>query len=70
MSQTFLKFITPNLRRLLTVLLLLLFLDSTFLDIQCFALQLEPPPNDILVLGHLAATRRTEKVSSAKQDST
>ena len=37
------KFIKPNLRRLLKVLLLL-FLDSTFLDIQSFPLELQPPP--------------------------
>ena len=63
------KFIMPNLRRLLKVLLLL-FLDSTFLDIQSFPLELQPPPTTFWYSDiSLPATRRTEKVSSAKQDS-
>uniref|UniRef100_A0A0A9HRG1 Uncharacterized protein n=1 Tax=Arundo donax TaxID=35708 RepID=A0A0A9HRG1_ARUDO len=52
------------------MLLLLLFLDSTFLYIQRFPLQPQLPSNNVLVFRHLAATRRPKKkVSPSKQNS-
>ena len=73
MRSTFVKLAVLDLRRLLAAVLLLLLLDSTFLDIQRLPFQLEPPPDDVLVLRHLAATARTNpkiELSEGKQHPT
>jgi hypothetical protein len=53
----------PNLRRLLTLVLHLLFLRSTILHVQHFTLQLQSTPNKVLVFEHLAVTKKSSKIS-------
>jgi hypothetical protein len=63
MRKTFVELIVRNLRRLLTLVLLLLFLHPTILYVQRFTLQLQSPPNYVLVFQHLATTKKFSKVS-------
>jgi hypothetical protein len=51
-----------SLRRLLTLVLLLLFLYSTIFHVQRFTLQLQPPSNDVLVFQHLDVTKKSSKI--------
>jgi hypothetical protein len=51
-----------SLRRLLTLVLLLLFLYSTILHVQRFTLQLQPSSNDVLVFQHLDVTKKSNKI--------
>lgn len=51
-----------SLRRLLTLVLLLLFLYSTILHVQRFTLQLQPSSNDVSVFQYLDVTKKISKI--------